>query len=81
MSLGKGLKVGEVGEWVDSVWHWKLRWRRNGFEWENALREEVLTSLSSVTLNRCGKDTMTWEGEDFSVKKEYDCVSKSNLGS
>jgi len=78
MSLGKGLKVGEVGEWVDSVWHWKISWRRNGFEWENALQEEMLTSLSSVTLNRCGKDT----NHTISQLKKHTIVSqKSNLGS
>lgn len=55
-------------------------WRRNGFEWENVLQEELLTTLSSVILNRCGKDTLAWESEEFSVKKTYECASKSNLG-
>jgi len=38
MSLDQGLKVREVGEWVGLDWHWNLRWRRSGFEWEVALQ-------------------------------------------
>ena len=73
------LKVGEVGIWVDSVWVWKLRWRRPGFECESTLQEELLRSLSGVKLNREMKDCMTWKGEDFSVKSAYDCVAKSDI--
>ena len=27
--------MGEVGEWENSVWKWRLRWRRTIFEWES----------------------------------------------
>jgi len=78
LSVDQGLKVKEVGSWVDSVWIWNLRWRRPGFEWEVALQEELSRTLAGFKLDREMKDCMTWKGEDFSVKSAYECVTKSD---
>jgi len=39
LSLDQGLMVDEVGEWVNSTWQWRLRWRRARFEWESMQEE------------------------------------------
>ena len=59
LSVDQGLKVKEVGSWVDSVWIWNLRWRRPGFEWEVALQEELSRTLAGFKLDREMKDCMT----------------------
>ena len=41
LSLNKGQKVGEVGVWEESVWQWKLRWRRERFAWEVPLETDL----------------------------------------
>ena len=74
-SLDHGLKVVEVGIWVDLVWVWKLRWRCSGFEWESTLHEELLRFLSGVKLNKEMKDCMTWKGKPI---KERHCGQQHN---
>jgi len=32
LTLDRRLMVGEVGGWEESVWRWRLRWRRKSFE-------------------------------------------------
>ena len=50
LSLNPGLKVNEVGEWVDVAWRWKLRWRRDKFEWETLLEANFIQHISRASL-------------------------------
>jgi len=63
--------VGEVGMWEESVWQWKLRWRRNKFEWEVPLETEFGMLISRVTMKKDEQDKQVWrrdESGSFIVK-------------
>jgi len=63
ISLDKGLKVGEVGKWENSIWKWRLRWRRTRFEWESLQEEKMLRLISTGFLNKETQDRQLWEGD------------------
>ena len=75
ISLDKGRKVGEVGIWEGEEWRWRLNWRRNRFVWEDQQEEQLIRSLVNTSLNREIQDQKVWNGEEFSVKNAYECLS------
>lgn len=60
LSLNQGQKVEEVGEWDESVWRWRLKWRRERFEWESSLVEELVVHISTTILLKEEKDVQVW---------------------
>ena len=64
LSLNQGQRVNEVGEWEDSTWQWKIRWRRARFEWEVLLEADLIHQISQVSLSRERKDVQMWGCED-----------------
>jgi len=74
--MNQGQKVGEVGVWEESVWRWSLRWRRERFEWESMLEEELFR-------NREVKDIQVWGSDDsglFLVKSAYGVLASHARG-
>jgi len=82
LSLNKGQNVGEVGEWTNSKWRWRLRWRRNRFEWKSPMEEELISLLSRVILKKNVKDIQVWGKEPgpFFVNSAYECLSNHVRG-
>ena len=79
LSLNQGLKVNEVGEWVDAEWQWNLRWRRDRFEWESLLETKLLHYISQVRLSREQRDVLTWGGKEagsYTVSLAYEFLAK-----
>jgi len=79
LSLNQDLKVSEVGEWVDAVWRWNLRWSRVRFEWGSMLEANLIQHISRISLTSEQKDVQTWGSEDsgtFSVNAAYHFLSK-----
>jgi hypothetical protein len=50
VSLQSDLKVNQIGEWRDEVWHWNFIWRRQLFVWEGELLVQLLELLRHVSL-------------------------------
>ena len=76
--------MNEVGEWEDSAWQWKIRWRRARFEWEVPLEADLTHQISQVSLSRERKDVQIWGGEDtgvFSVNSAYRYLTKQTRNS
>jgi len=75
--------VREVGGWEESVWHWRLRWRRVRYDWESEQEQEVLSYISRGALDREESDLLVW-GKDvsgeFSVKSVYVCLANYDSG-
>ena len=75
LSLDQGLTVDEVGEWVNSTWKCRLRWRRARFEWESVQEEEMLRHISTDNLKREVTDLQVWGGDvlgKYYVKSVYE---------
>lgn len=53
--------MGELGEWIDSEWRWRMRWRRDRFEWESSL-ERDLTALLGHSEKECPGHPSVGEG-------------------
>ena len=78
ISLDQGKKVGEVGVWLDSDWQWRLRWRRNKFEWKVPQEEELMRTISRINMNKETKDIQIWRGDGswaFTVKFAFSYLS------
>jgi len=80
ISLDTDCTLSQVGVWINNVWTWKLRWRRNLFEWESSLVVLLLQLLDNKRLTRedgVKPDKWIW-GEvgnlDFSVNAAYKCL-------
>ncbi|XP_068484993.1 uncharacterized protein [Phaseolus vulgaris] len=83
LSLNQGQTVGELGEWIDSEWRWRMRWKRDRFEWESSLERDLIALLSGVTLKKNVQDIQVWGKEVpglFSVNSAYECLAKHDRG-
>ncbi|GAU47706.1 hypothetical protein TSUD_177110 [Trifolium subterraneum] len=50
LSLQPALKIKDMGEWVNEIWCWKLKWRRSFFVWEESLYAELLAIICCAEL-------------------------------
>ncbi|KAL9690818.1 hypothetical protein QQ045_011229 [Rhodiola kirilowii] len=60
LALDNQLKVGEMGYWLDGVWHWQVRFRRPLYQWEDALKNELLEGLNHVHPRDRDNDSIVW---------------------
>jgi len=75
--------MGEVGQWEESGWQWRFRWRRARVEWESIQEEDMLRLISANILNREEQDQQLWGGGgtgEFSVKSAYNCLASHATG-
>jgi len=73
----------EVGVWEKLRWCWRLRWRRERFEWEFTLVEELDLLVASTVVLKEEKDVKVWRNEEkgcFSVNSTYECLAKHGRG-
>jgi len=78
ISLNKESLVGDVAVWdggsTSQCTKWNLSWRRERFEWEKHLEEQLLTLISNVLWDDRREDRLVWVGEDtqeYSVRYGY----------
>lgn len=58
---------------------WKLDFRRNLFQWEHAVWNNLLRSVSMSSISRGSEDCLIWKGENhgiFSAKYLCDLIEK-----
>ena len=67
LSLNQGMPVGETGFLDDYGWQWNLKWRRERFQWEAVLEEELLSILFREVLYKDSKDHITWRGDSKGI--------------
>jgi hypothetical protein len=81
VSLQADLKVNQMGEWRDEVWHWNFIWRRHLFVWEGELLVQLLEILRQVSLTHVEDSwgcSIGGEGR-FTVKEGYFFLAKNFL--
>nr|KYP35451.1 hypothetical protein KK1_043519 [Cajanus cajan] len=69
--------IAEIGAVVYGEWVWHLRWRRNRFEWEIPLEQQLLRQINSRIFNSSQCDSWSWVAESsgmFSVKSAYQII-------
>nr|KYP59667.1 Putative ribonuclease H protein At1g65750 family [Cajanus cajan] len=69
--------IAEIGAFVNGEWVWHLRWRRNRFEWEIPLEQQLLRLINSRIFNSSQCDSWSWVAESsgmFSVKSAYQII-------
>lgn len=77
ISIQQNLNIKEMGHWRNGTWQWEFRWRRNIFNREESLVEELRQQVDSVTLSEGVADKWIWskeEGGIYSVKSAYVCL-------
>jgi len=80
ISLNRDSMVGDVAKWdggrTSRCTNWNLCWRRERFEWEKHLEEQLLTVISNVLWDVRREDRLVWVGED---NQEYIVRSRYNI--
>jgi len=86
ISQNKDSLVGDIVEWDDSRTSryimWNLSWRREKFEWEKHLEEQMLAMISNVKWDVRKEDKLVWVGEDhqdYTVKSGYSILNGESL--
>ncbi|GKU96700.1 hypothetical protein SLEP1_g9907 [Rubroshorea leprosula] len=74
LSTGKEARVCQMGTWMEDSWSWRFNWRRNLLSWELEQKQELESTLLSVSVVQGKTDTWVWsrssEGK-YSVKSGY----------
>jgi len=81
ISSTKDAKVAELGFWSNGVWVWQLAWRRQFFEWEKPLVDQLSQFLLKARIASGEVDSWIWnEGgtQSFSVNSAYNLVRKDS---
>ena len=67
--------VRECGFWDGLQWIWNFQWRRNLFQWELEMLEEMNQALAGVHLNSFANDRVIWK---LDIEKEFSVKSITN---
>ncbi|WJX09286.1 hypothetical protein P8452_00137 [Trifolium repens] len=59
ISMQKDHLISEAGRWIEGVWSWELVWRRNFFDWEEVILNELLDVLARFIF-KDEEDTWSW---------------------
>jgi len=82
ISLNKESLVGDVVVWdggrTSRCTNWNLCWRRERFEWEKHLEEQLLTLISKVLWDDRREDRLVWVSKDtqeYTVRSGYSILN------
>lgn len=82
ISQQKYKSVAECGHWCERGWVWDLQWRRELFEWEKVLLEELRLVLQQANLAMDRNDVWIW-GVDatgsFTTKSAYKVLETQTM--
>jgi len=70
-----------MGTFSEDRWRWDFKWRRNLFDHENDLAVNFMEDITSISIQRYGKDTMMWKVESsgvYSTKSAYRLMLNTN---
>ncbi len=71
--------MGEVGIWEEGRWRFKPNWRRERFEWEARMEEELTSILDTGNICQETQDRLVWREDPkgaFSVKSAYQILTQ-----
>ncbi|XP_057779689.1 uncharacterized protein LOC130998274 [Salvia miltiorrhiza] len=77
LTENKEATISEFGKWENGGWIWELKWRRDLFQREIEASNELLSSISSVSLVAGNEDGWCWratKNETFSTKSAYELI-------
>ena len=63
LSLDQGKTVGKVRRWEDGRWRWWFNWRRNRYDWELNMEEDLFSSPSMGVICQDVHDDLVWRGD------------------
>ena len=73
--------MAELGIWSNGVWVWQLAWRRQFFEWEKSLADQLSQFLLKARVASGEVDSWIWkEGgtQSFLLNSAYNLVRKDS---
>jgi hypothetical protein len=78
VAASKDLLVSDAGSWVGGWWCWAVEWRRNLFEWELELYQNLLEVICGTSMSGAADNWVWIEAGDgvFSVKSCYNLLSR-----
>ncbi|XP_020211099.1 uncharacterized protein LOC109795944 [Cajanus cajan] len=70
--------IQDMGSWTDSSWVWQLQWRRERFEWEIQLEQQLMQQLLECSPRAEQVDSWWWLGEPsgtYTVRSAYSAIT------
>lgn len=70
----KMLVLGGMGRWRNDVWLWQITWRREGFEWEKELIQQLLHLFDTFRIHKVIADSWLWKASpcgSYTSKSTY----------
>lgn len=68
------LVLGGMGRWRNDVWLWQITWRREGFEWEKELIQQLLHLFDTFRIHKVIADSWLWKASpcgSYTSKSAY----------
>lgn len=66
----KHFTISDMGVWDGEIWAWNLSWRRHLFQWEETLKNNLLSALANSKPSFTMQDSLSWYPDhpnEFSV--------------
>ena len=79
----KEARLLEVGNWYENQWKWNVLWRKEWFEWEKPMVEEMMQHIEGCTLHKQKEDEWVWRGDatqEYTVKSTYKKMQNGTIG-
>ncbi|XP_057774834.1 uncharacterized protein LOC130993814 [Salvia miltiorrhiza] len=79
-AISRWVSIEESGKWVGGCWVWELKWKRELFEWEKGLVNDLLVLISGVTPCVGKKDRWNWtaaKSGSYTTNSAYSLIAAS----
>lgn len=82
VAANKEATVADMGDQENGSWVWRGCWRRDLFQWEEQLLQELWNMVQQVQVKDSGADRWFWRLESsgvYSVKTSYKAIMQSGV--
>ena len=76
LSLQKNSLISMMGDWIEGIWAWNLRWCRTLYEWENDELQTLKTLIEASRPNMDMDDGVYWKHSGDNYYPTKDIVAK-----
>lgn len=83
LAVDKEVSVSDMGEWDGDEWNWRCRWRKELYQWEEALLHTLVGKVQGTMVRTSEADGWRWKADGswvYSVKSAYGQIMTQSTG-